>query len=423
MANDKMTKTEGKRVLIVGGGFGGVVAALTLARKRLPNVKIVLVSEKPHFEYHAALYRVVTGRSPFEVCVPLADIFEGYEVEVVEDKIDNVELEKKQCWGVSGSRYQYDHLVLGLGSETVYYDTPGLLELAFGFKDINEALKLKRHLHEMMQSCSLRDNKGENVCQAHVVVVGGGASGTELSAELVVYMEELSKKHRVDPSLVTVDLIQSPSRLLPDLPERLAERVEKRIRSLGVNVYVNRRLVREEVEKVFMKDMEMRAKTVVWTAGVAAHHLYGQIKGLEVNDKGKVVVDKYLWARGQEDVYVVGDGAATEFSGMAQTAMKEGKLAAENIGRSVVGEEKKAYVPVRPAYSIPVGPGWAATLWHGLEFYGRMGWVLRRLADLRFFLTILPMTKALAAFADGARLSESCPVCTKMITEEVLAKH
>lgn len=405
------------------------MTALTLARKKLPNVKIVLVSNTPHFEYHAALYRLVTGRSPFEVCVPLAEIFDpsagsGLEsVEIVEDTIDNVVIDEKICWGVSGSKYRFDYLVLGLGSETTYYDTPGLKEYSFGFKTINEALKLKRHLHATIDSCKLTKDKTESTCNAHIVVVGGGASGTELAAELAVYMKQLALSHGIDPSFVTVDLIQSPNRLLPDLPENMSRKVEERIRSLGVNVYVNRRLVKGELEDVFLKDMQMKAKTVVWTAGVVANSLYAKTKGLETNEQGKVLVDKYMRAKGQKRVFIVGDGAVTEFSGMAQTALADGRVTAENIAASIKDTKKIEYTPHKPAYAIPVGPGWSATIWHGFEFYGRVGWWLRRLADLRLFLTLLPPKKAIAAFAGGMRLSESCSVCTEQVVSEALGKH
>jgi len=123
-----------KRVVIVGGGFGGISAALELEKKRIPNLKIVLVSDRSHFEYTPALYRVVTGRSPLEVCIPLREIFEGKEVEVLEDTIIEADLDNKTLKGKSESNYSFDFLVLALGSETAYFNIPGLKELSFNFK-------------------------------------------------------------------------------------------------------------------------------------------------------------------------------------------------------------------------------------------------------------------------------------------------
>jgi NADH dehydrogenase len=401
-----------KQIVIIGGGFGGVACALRLGKKRLPGVKIRLVSPLPHFEYHAALYRVVTGRSPLEVCIPLAEIFEGIDVEIVRDQIQGISIKDRRVFGSSGSVYGFDQLVIAAGSETTYYDTPGLKDLAFGFKSIDEALRLKRHLHEMVGEAAKQTAKEEMVKLAEVVVVGGGASGTELAAELAGYMDRLCHEHKLDPSLVTVELIQSPGRLVPDLPVRVSEKIEEKVRSLGVNVLVNRRLVKEEVETVFLKDRELKAKTLVWTAGVKGNSLIVQTKGLQLNEKGQVVVDHGLKAKSLNGIYVVGDAAATAYSGMAQTALYDGRFVADRIIARYTNGEVPKYSPRPPIYAIPAGPGWAAVVIGKRQIYGKLGWVVRRLLDLWVFKQILPWAKAWVAFKEGERLCESCEVCS-----------
>lgn len=404
-----MDKTQ-TNIVIVGGGFAGVACALKLAKLDPQHARITLISDKPHFEYHAALYRVVTGRSPLEVCILLEEIFKGTRVRVVEDSISSVNTREQYVAGDLGSVYPYDYLVLALGSETTYYDTPGLPELSFGFKSIEEALKLKRHLHESFASC-VAANKDEALCNTHLVVVGGGASGTEVAAELAIYADSLAKKHGIDPTLVTVELIQSPSHLVPMLPDDVTNRIEARIRSLGVNVYVNRRLIKEEVSEVFLKDMRLNAKTVIWTAGVKSNRLYAQVEGLKINPKGQIEVNKHLQTSDNSRIYVGGDAAATEYAGMAQTALYDGAFIATDICARIEKKFRPTYAPNAPVYSIPVGANWAATVWGSRKFYGRIGWWLRRLLDLKVFLAILPPQKAWLAFQSGKVLSESCPVC------------
>src|SRR3989338_2424821 len=121
-----MNSDAGKKIIIVGGGFGGVRAALDLASKKIQGAKIILISDKPHFEYTPALYRVATGRSPLEVCIPLREIFSGKEVEVVEDRIEAVDPLGLVLTGSSGSKYRFDYAVLALGSETAYFNIPGI---------------------------------------------------------------------------------------------------------------------------------------------------------------------------------------------------------------------------------------------------------------------------------------------------------
>lgn len=403
-----------KKVIILGGGFAGVRAALDLARCAPRETKIVLISNTPHFEYHAALYRVVTGRSPLEVCVPLTEIFQDLPVEIVLDKVNKVDLSNKLLNGESGSRYTYDYLVLAVGSETSYFGISGLPEFSFGLKSIGEALRLKQHLHRVFESCARPETDGgDKVCGSHIVIVGGGATGVELAGELAIYAKYLAKKHKIDPYLVTIDLIEAAPRLLPVLLPSVSARVKQRLHDLGVNVFLNRTLVKEEVASIQLKDMTIQAKTIVWTAGVKNNALLAGISGLTFDKKGKVQVDAHLRPANHPNVYVVGDSASVTGAGMAWPAARMGAHAARCVCASLRGHQAlPAYQAVPPTSSVPVGPGWAASsLGSSFYLYGWLGWLVRRLIDFHFFLSILPFSRALVAFDPHQKFSESCPVC------------
>ncbi|OGZ08622.1 MAG: hypothetical protein A3C93_01235 [Candidatus Lloydbacteria bacterium RIFCSPHIGHO2_02_FULL_54_17] len=412
---------EHKRILIVGGGFAGISAALVLDRKRLPGVTVTLITERPHFEYHAALYRLVTGSSPLEVCIPLREIFAEKNVEVVEDRITELRRDQRTVVGFSGAEYRYDHLVLALGSETNYFGIPGLKEYSHGMKSVTEALRLKQHITEALLTCKVDfANKVEQICDANFVVVGAGATGVEMAGELIVYARKLALEHGVDPSLISVELIEGAGKILPALPAAFTGRIEHHLRGLGVNIFLNRTIEREECEEIFLRDMKMRTKTVIWTAGVRAAHLY-EAWGLPIDKRGKVAVDGYLRLKDDARVFVAGDGAATIYSGWAQTALYDGKYIAHVIAthlRSDLGMSHETnvtlplYRPKPPVNAIPAGPEWAGVLWGGMRFYGRVGWWLRRLADLQIFLRLLPVSKAWKAFKNGSSICETCSVCS-----------
>jgi NADH dehydrogenase FAD-containing subunit len=192
----------------------------------------------------------------------------------------------------------------------------------------------------------------------------------------------------------------------------MSEKVKNRLHSLGVNVFLNRRVVKEELETILLKDMELKTKTVIWTAGVAINKLYKETIGLMLSKKGRVLVDKYLRAKSHKNVFILGDGAETTYTGMAQTAVGDGKFAATNIFNSLNDKSLEGYKPKKPVYAIPVGPGWAAVFWKGVKLYGIPGWILRRTADLRFFLSILPPRKAALAFWSKGTLCTECGICT-----------
>ncbi len=398
-----------RKVVILGGGFGGIAAAQTLAKLNKDSAadKIILLSNKSHFEYTASLYRVITGRSPMEVCVPLRELFPNEkQVQVEIDTITEINLAEKKLVGKSGSHYNYDHLVLALGSETAYFNIPGLEQYSFGFKSIPEALELKNHLHKVIEQGKTAV-KDEKTTLGNIVIVGAGPTGTEIAGELSVYLRQLTKKHGLDPSLVTIELIEAAPRILPSLPEELANNVAARLRSLGVNIFTNRTVTSEEIDRVHLKDMEMKTKTLIWTAGVKPNRLLATTKDLPLNEKGKIIVDDHLRLANFLEVQVIGDIAAVQYSGMAQTAIDHGKYVAQFINNPKTGTHK----PKKPAYAVPVGPGWGAVLVGPFHFYGYLGWLIRRAADLRFFSSILPLNRALAAFSAHRTLCETCEVC------------
>ena len=402
-----------KKILIIGGGFGGVSTALALEKKKLKDVEIILVSDKSHFEYKPALYKVVTGRSPLEVCIPISEIFKSKTIKFVEDTVQGVDVQKKVANG-KDSNYQYDYLVLALGSETAYFDIPGLKEHSFGLKTIAEAMRLKMHIHDIFKECNgVKDDQEEKVCLSHLVIVGAGPSGVELAGELAVFTKELARSYKTDESLITIDLIEAAPQILPFMPKRVSRRVVRRLRHLGINIFTNRPMTREDCEKISIRGMTIESETVVWTAGIKPDSLHKKIHTLKFAEDGKVIVDEYLRADSLQNTFVIGDGAATPFSGMAQTAIYEGGLVADNLSNLVLGKSLTKYKPKKTYYSLPVGPGWAATLIGPVALYGRIGWLFRRLADFRFFLSILPFWDAMTVFQRGKQLCKTCGICDR----------
>ncbi len=399
------------RIVIIGGGFGGIRTALNLAEENDERLKITLISDNPHFEYHAALYRVVTGRSPQEVCIPLHEVFAGKNVEVVQDSIASLDLKKKIATGKTGTKYEADYLVLALGSETSYFGIEGLQEQAYGFKSIEEALTLKAHIHTKLEELAkIADPKAR--MPYHIVVVGGGASGTELASELAVYTKNLARMHKVLPTLITINLIEAGPRILPGLPEDISNEALKALHRLGVNVFLNEAIMKENFGKVTLKNMAMDTDTVIWTAGVMPNRLYKETKGFLYDKRGKVTVDSYLQPDGNKNIFVIGDAASTTYSGMAQTAIHDGKFVADVILARQDHEKSPRYVPQPPAYCIPLGPGKALFLKGGVRLYGSLGWLMRRYIDYKYFASILPPAQARLAFKSGETISETCPICT-----------
>lgn len=389
------------QVLIIGGGFGGVRTALKLANRKGFEVK--LLSGRSYFEYHAALYRSATGRSPLEVAIPLHDFFAyAQNVEVIEDEANDLSTSDRTITGTSGTKYSYDSLVLALGNITEYYGIQGLKEYSYGVKNIHQALRLKRHLHEQ-----LLDEQAER----NYVVIGAGATGIELAAEMVSYIKAIRRRHKVRRQF-KIDLIEAGSRVASSLPEKFSAVVNKRLEGLGVKLYFNTAVKSETVEGIKLPSGEIQSHTVVWTAGVTNNPFFGKFPDIfKLGKNNRVEVDQYLSAA--PDVYVIGDSADTPYSGMAQTALHDANFLAINLLRQSRGRSPRAYRPKVPIYAIPVGSRWAAVQWGSVMVTGLPGWVLRRLADLRLYLIFLPLRKALITWRYGFIDEEICKVCKK----------
>jgi len=404
----RMKSKEIIKVLIVGGGFGGVKAAQILGRDSRFHVR--LIDPKSYMGYHAAVYRLATGHSAQEVCIPYTDLLKGINVELVKDAVVSIDPKQKKATGASGSVFAYDELVLAVGCESSYFGIKGVEENAFSINTVDEALELRRHIHELFEQAKTSMQE-ERVPLLHIAVIGGGASGTEIAGEFAAYTKSVAVKHGVAPSLVTIDLIEAMPKILPALPDALSAHALTRLHELGVNVYLNRSVIRESVDQLFLKDMQMTTKTVVWTAGLKANRMAGHIAGATLDKRGRVIVNEYLQAKDLGDLYVIGDIASTQYSGMAQTAIADATFVASDLKRRVLEKPRKPYTQPAPSYAVPVGPRYAVVFYHGLQFHGRIGWLLRRAADLRAFASLLGLVASFRAWRSGGLMLESCETC------------
>lgn len=388
-----------RKIVVVGGGFGGVHTALRLANKE--GFWVRLISPKSYFEYCPALYRSATGRSPLEVAIPLQDFFARTKnIEVVEDMVIGIDAQEKIVTGESGASYEYDDVIFALGSVTNFFGIKGVDRYAYGMKNVQEALELKNHLHEQLTT---HDHDHT------YVVIGGGATGIELAGELIGYEKRVRRAHHVNTNF-KVDLLEAAPKLLAPMGERYSKKVQKRLGQLGVNVMVDSMVVKETLDDLKLKDKTIHSHTVAWTAGQTTNPFFAQHNDVfTLNERGRVKVDKQL--RANKHVYVIGDCADTKYAGMAQTAIFDANYVADQLRRKYWDWRVLPYKPKKPIYAIPVGPRWAAIRWGWFETYGYFGWLLRRMADLRVFIKMLGISRALKIWYYGQVHDEVCPIC------------
>lgn len=376
------------QITIVGGGFGGIRAALKLAREK--SNEITLISDRPEFQYYPTLYSSATGHSHLESWVPLGEIFAEHEnVKVHIDTIETLQTSDKTLRGKSGAIYKYDTLILAMGVVTTYFGIPGLETYAYGIKSEAEIKRLKQRLYT--------DIAENHELDRNYVVIGAGPTGVELSAALGTYIKRLSKKYDVKGRGPKVRLIEASPRVLPRMSEMSSRIVEHRLRSLGVDVETGKKVEGEGATELIVSGKPIASHTVIWTSGVTNNPFFAAHPDtFKLAKNGRVEVDAYLKAH--SSIYVIGDNAATPYTGLAQTAIHDGDFVAKNLIRKSHGKKMKKYHATKPIPVVPVGANWAAVEWRGIKVYGIIGSLIRRAADAIGYNDVLPLGRTIGAW-------------------------
>ncbi len=392
MANEK------QKVLILGGGFGGIKAALELADH--PHYSVSLISNQPNFRYYPTLYHAATGGSSRASSIPLSEIFTGKDIKVFDDSAKKLNRDNQRVECTSGKKYSYDILIVALGVITNYFGIKGLKEYSYGIKTLEEAQELRDHLHKLI----LDEQKPD----LNYVVIGGGPTGVELAGALPAYLKHIMKRHKLPKKPIHVDLVEAESRLMPRMHRAYSVAVQKRLRRLGVKLYLNQKVEAETTDGLMVSGHNIESHTVVWTAGVTNHPFLSTNK-FALNEHGKAIVNDLL--QSEDNVYVIGDNADTPFSGMAQTALHDALFVTNNLKRLASGKQPWPYKPRKPVYVTPAGKYWAAVQWGNLHVYGLLGWMLRSVADLVAFHDLEPWWKASQHWMADYTSGETCDIC------------
>ena len=391
-------RVEKRKVLVVGGGFGGIKAALILCER--DDLDVTLISERSDFFYYPTLYHTATGGSSEQSAIDLGEIFQGKDIQLNLAKATKIDRENKLVHCENGEEFAYDDVIFSLGVVTNYFGIAGMQEYSYGIKTLVEAERLKRHLHAQLIA--------EHKPDLNYIIVGGGPTGIELAGKLGVYLREIMKRHGIEHRVPHIELVEAQPSLMPRLPKHVGRAIARRLRRLGVRLYLNSRVEGADAEGLTVSGKPISSHTIIWTAGIA-NNAFFEANAFAVSPRHKVEVDEFL--RASKNVYVIGDNAETKFSGMAQTALYDGEFVAHNIICELEDRPKIAYRPKEPIYITPVGPRWASVLWGKLHFAGWLGYLLRNAADVKGFLEIEDPIDAAEQWTTEFEEEHLCPTC------------
>lgn len=336
------------RVVIVGAGFGGFQAAQSLADS---GAEVVLVDRNNYHTFVPLLYQVATAQiEPAQIAYPIRTILRrSPNVRFLRAEVTQVDF-TAQTIETDSFVIPYDYLVLATGSRTQFLGVPGASEYTFSMRSLEEAVALRNHILRCFEQATQETEPLQRQQLLTFAIVGGGPTGVEVAGALVELIRGPLRRDypMLDLRQVRIVLLQSSDRLLADLPKKLGDYTSKRLRRIGVEVYLHTRVEQVTQEEVYLQDGQViSAATTIWTAGQEASvpRLSGDVAAA---NKGKLIVRPTLQLLERSNVYAIGDVAYIEqngkpLTGVAPEALQQGVAVARNLKRQLRGKTPQPF--------------------------------------------------------------------------------
>ena len=413
------------RVVILGGGFAGLVTARHLVKAGVVGrlCEVTIIDAAAAHVYTPWLYEAATGALRGETSATKTKMLErccfyynqlpGFKnIRFIQQHIQAVDLQAKQVMVEGQRQIPYDVLVVTLGAEPNYFGIPGLPEHALVLKRLEDAEKIHEAVVRLIDKATALHPK-------YITIAGAGPNGVEFVSELANTLRILERREKLETGALKISLLDPSPELFMILAPSLRTRAIKRLERLGVDLKPGLRV--SEVGQGFVKAftasgknqdvVQLPADLCIWSAGVKVNALVGSLPFLK-DDRGRIVLENTYMVASHPGVFAAGDCAAlvnphTKRADpqSAQVAHYQAHDLAKNIVRHLQGRPLKvAHLPKRWAFFSALGGTVAAGTLGGIKFWGYSAFVLRRLSDLYYFYYLLPPFSALRVWLEGVRL-------------------
>ena len=403
-----------KKIIILGGGFGGIRCALDLSRQAdILAEEILIVDKNAAHIFTPALYEVAAAYRESQdvnsltlrrsVSIPYNEIFAGTLVRHIQGEINFLDVHSKNIYLKDGTEIAYDYCVCALGSQSTDYNIPGVTQYAYFFKTADDAFRVNTKLFQLFQKYL----NGPREKPIQIILAGAGFTGVELAAELSFCLYKLGRAHDIHKKFFTITIFEAAPEILTMMNPRERKIIMKRLAEIGVAILDHSPIESVHADQVKLADGHVtRADMVIWTAGIKPHQLFSQIPNFPLTDRKKIKVDQHLRIEGSDSIFAIGD--TIEFinpqnqqpvPALAYHAIQQGKIVASNIKASIQNRSLHSYKPKVNSWAVPIGAKFALVqISSSFWIYGFAGWLIRLWVDLRYFLSILPIKKAFSLF-------------------------
>lgn len=389
-----------KKILILGGGYGGINVLNTIQQKfeNDVNVTIDLVNKSNFFLHTPMLPEMAVGTiEPRHIATPIRNFCRRarfYQAQVIDINLESKQVAIKRTDQTRKDLY-YDYLVLAMGSETNFFGNKNIENNSFTMKTLDDAIKLRNHTINVLEQADQESDADIQSSLVTFVVVGGGFSGVETVGELNDFVRESATKfyRNINPELIKIILVASGERIIPEIGN-LGQYAKKSLEKAGVTVLTETKLADASQNTATLNNGNViKCNTLIWAGGVAVDSVISKLD-TEYHKSGRVLVDNHLRLKNHKDVFALGDCALvldprtnTPYPPTAQHAIRQAKVVSENLINSIEGKQvRSSFVYDTKGSMAKIGKKDGVALLMGMEFRGFLAWFIWK----QYYLSTLP---------------------------------
>lgn len=401
------------KVVIVGGGFGGLNAAKSL--KDGP-FDIWLIDKTNHHLFQPLLYEVATAAlSPADIATPIRETLRDYQnITVIMGEIIQIRKKEKVLIFKDNDYIEYDYLILAPGAKHSYFGNDQWESYAPGLKTLVDALKIRENILISFEKAERSDVISEARKFLNFIIIGGGPTGVELAGAIaeIAYKTMLKNFRRIDPSKAKIYLIEGSDQILPFFPKKLGIKAQKYLENFGVQIILGQRVTEVKEGGVVVGDTFIEGYNIIWAAGNQASPL---LKTLDtpLDRQGRVLVDNDLSIPDHPEIFVIGDAAAANdktgkpLPALASVAIQQGRYVAKVLTKMLSKENRPPFKYFDKGSLATIGTKKAVGLFRKIQFSGFSAWLIWAFIHIMYLVNyknrIIVFTQWLLSYLTGQK--------------------
>lgn len=389
-------RNEQRRVVVVGGGLGGLKMVSSL---RDTDYQVVLVDKNNYNQFPPLIYQVASaGLEPSNISFPFRRLFQGWKNFFFRmAEVEHIDTKEKAIRTSIGTIH-YDDLVLAAGATTNFFGNKNIEASALPMKSVSEAMRLRNTILQNLERAETEDNEACRQALMNIAIVGGGPSGVEIAGALAEMKRTILPRDYpdLDTSCMRIYLINAAPRLLGAMAEKSSREAEKALKELGVEIMAGCMVTDYVDHELILKDgSHLPVETVIWVSGIRANHIDG-IPADSIGRGGRIITDRFNRVKGMENVYAIGDQCLIEgdeaypqgHPQLAQVAMQQAENLAMNLKRQGKNEQEHPFSYRNLGTMATIGRKKAVVEIGRLKFGGFFAWLLWLVVHLRSILGV-----------------------------------